>query len=127
MRWACSAAILLAACDRPQPQIICHNGNCTTPDITRDDTLDAMRESFALGVLDGMEWDTFWYGAAETCLFAHDLDHDVSTPASAAADLVAENLAAAPRPFTAFIDIKPHVGSSFDDRHSPAMECSGSS
>jgi hypothetical protein len=119
MRWACSAALLLAACSRPQPLIICHNGNCTSPDITRDDTLDALRDSFALDTLDGMEWDTFWYGAENTCLFAHDLDHDVSTPASAAGDIIADNLAANPRPFTTLIDIKPHVGPSYDDRHTP--------
>jgi hypothetical protein len=121
MRWACSAALLLGACTRPQPQILCHNANCTSPDITRDDTVEAMQDSLALGVLDGMEWDTFWYGADDTCLFAHDLDHDVATPASAAADVVAANLAADPRPYTIIIDLKPHVGPSYDDRHTPAQ------
>lgn len=121
MRTACSLAVLaaLAACDRPQPGIVCHNANCINPDITRDDTPEAMRNSFALDVLDGMEWDTFWYAATNTCLFAHDLDHDTTIPARVAAEIVAENLAAEPRPFTIIIDVKPHVGSSFDDRHTP--------
>lgn len=115
------ALACITACDRPQPGIICHNANCTTPDITRDDTPGAMRDSFALDVLDGMEWDTFWYAANDTCLFAHDLDHDTTIPASIAAQIVADNLAADPRPFTIIIDVKPTTGTSYDDRHTPAQ------
>jgi len=124
MRSLCSALVvtLAAACGRPQPEIICHNSNCTTPDTTRDDTVDALRESLALGVLDGVEWDTFWYSDEERCLFAHDLDHDVTTPASAAADIVAEHLAGrSGGHFTVLVDLKPFVGTSYGDRHTPAQ------
>ena len=31
MRGLCSVAILLGACDIPQPAVICHNGNCVEP------------------------------------------------------------------------------------------------
>ena len=123
MRTLCSVAVLAVACGRPDPRLICHNGNCVGPDTTRDDTLSAMTDSLALTydglpVLDGIEWDTFWYGRDSRCLFAHDLDHDTSTPASAAADLVADYLATNTRAswhgdrFFALIDLKAHVGPS---------------
>src|SRR5688572_2548703 len=128
MRAACSlvaGAALLGACTRPSPLVICHNSNCASPDTTRDDTLDAMAESFALSfdgkpVLDGMEIDTFWDGAAGECIFAHDLDHDTATPALAAAQAIADHLATSPMPshngerFYAFIELKGYVGASFD-------------
>jgi hypothetical protein len=85
MRTLCSIAVLLAACDpRPQPYVICHNANCTSPDVTRDDTIDALTESMeqmynGAQMLDGVELDTFWFGAEERCLFAHDLDGDTTT------------------------------------------------
>ncbi len=130
MRAVCSVALLAAACSRPDPRLICHNGNCVGPDTTRDDTLAAMTDSLALTydglpVLDGIEWDTFWYGAESRCLLAHDLVHDTSVPASAAADLVADYLATHARPswhgdrFYALIDLKAHVGPSYDDAHTP--------
>src|SRR5512139_622305 len=88
---------LVGACDRPQPLVICHNGNCASPDVSRDDTLSALDESLALtfdGIpaVDGVEWDTFWFGAENRCLFAHDLDGDTMVPASAAAEVVAAHL-----------------------------------
>ncbi len=123
------AILAIAACDRPEPLLICHNGNCVGPDTTRDDTLGAMSDSLALTrdglpVLDGMEWDVFWYGKDSTCLFAHDLVHDTSTPASAAADLVADHLATSTRAawgtrFYALIDLKAHVGPEYSDEHTP--------
>lgn len=131
----CSSAVALwaltvAACDRHEPLVICHNANCASPDVTRDDTISALRESLALTregapILDGMEIDTFWYGDESRCLFAHDLVNDISTPASAAADVVAEYLAAATRAswngdrFYMFIELKPQVGPSLDDAHTP--------
>jgi len=132
MRGLSSLAVLalVGACDRPQPLLVCHNGNCVGPDTTRDDTLEAMRDSLALThdglpVLDGIEWDVFWYGNDETCLFAHDLVHDTSTPASAAADLVADYLATNTRVswsgdrFYTLIDLKAHVGPAYSDEHTP--------
>ncbi|HEY5948389.1 MAG TPA: hypothetical protein VIV40_22990 [Kofleriaceae bacterium] len=119
----------LAACERPSPLVICHNANCASSDVNRDDTLSAMAESFALTfdgrpVLDGMEWDTFWDGSRGECLFAHDLNGDTATPASAAAQAIADHLATAPATwngerFYTFIELKGFVGDSFDDRHTP--------
>src|SRR3954469_25491180 len=76
-------ALGLVACDRPSPLLICHNSNCTGPDVQRDDTLpaldEAMRQTYnGLPVLDGVEIDTFWYGAESRCLFAHDPPHGAS-------------------------------------------------
>jgi hypothetical protein len=127
---ACMAVAGLAGCDRHEPLLICHNSNCGSPDTTRDDTLDALQESLALRhdglpVLDGMEIDTFWYGAESTCLFAHDLVHDTSTPATAAADAIAAYLAAGGRAswngdrFYMLFDLKPHVGPDYSDKHTP--------
>lgn len=122
----------LAACDRHEPLVICHNANCVGPDVTRDDTIAALEESLALTydgrpVLDGVELDTFWYGAEARCLFAHDLEHDASTPASAAGDVIAQYLETHPRAswngerFHVFIDLKAHVGPDHGDAHSPAQ------
>jgi hypothetical protein len=122
----------LAACDRPRPLVICHNGNCAGPDVERDDTLAALRESLTLTyegapVVDGVEWDTFWFGSQDFCLFAHDLDGDIKTPAAAAAQLVADYLALAPRVsyngerFYAFVELKGFVGESSSDEHTPAQ------
>lgn len=128
----CSSLVALvlaaAACDRHEPLVICHNANCASPDVTRDDTLDALDESLhlthdGLPALDGMELDTFWYGAGNTCLFAHDLDHDFSVPATAAADAIAAYLATSSQPgwrgdrYHVFLDFKPNVGPSYSDAH----------
>lgn len=136
MRGSSSALVVvaaaLAACDRHEPLVLCHNANCLGPDVTRDDTVTALEESLALRydgvpVLDGVELDTFWYGAESRCLFAHDLEHDTSTPASAAGDAIASYLQANPRAswngdrFHVFIELKPHVGPSYSDAHTPAQ------
>lgn len=121
-------ALVAAACDRHEPLVICHNANCAGPDVTRDDTPEAMRESLALRhdglpVLDGMELDTFWYGAESRCLFAHDLVNDTTMPASVAADVIAEYLAGTARAswngerFYVMIELKPQVGASYSDGH----------
>ena len=131
MRAICSLALALAACDRPQPLVICHNANCATNDVTRDDTLEALAESFALTwdgrpVLDGMEWDTFWHRAGQQCLFAHDLNGDTSTPATVAAQAIADHLQATPvaswngERFYVFIELKGFVGEAFTDAHTEA-------
>jgi hypothetical protein len=132
MRAACSLVVLaaLGACEHHQPLLICHNANCISPDTTRDDTVGALRDSLALTyeglpALDGMEIDTIWYGAESRCLFAHDLVHDTSTPATDAADVIADYLATHPRAswrgdgYSMFIDLKPHVGPEYSDAHTP--------
>lgn len=133
----CSSALVvvaaaLAACDRHEPLVLCHNANCLGPDVTRDDTVAALEQSLALThdglpVLDGVELDTFWYGTEARCLFAHDLAHDTSTPASAAGVAIASYLEASSRAswngerFHVFIELKPHVGPSYGDAHTPAQ------
>lgn len=120
------------ACDRPRPLVLCHNVNCVSPDTSRDDTIPALEESLALTfdgrpALDGVELDTFWFGAESRCLLAHDLNGDTTTPASHAARVIADYLAAAARAswngerFYVFIELKPHVGPAFDDAHTPAQ------
>jgi hypothetical protein len=132
MRAACSIAIALAACTRPSPLVICHNANCASPDAARDDTLDALTESFALAfdgkpVLDGMEIDTFWDGDNGRCLFAHELGNPASVAATDAAQLIADQLERTQvvswngERFYAFIELKGYVGNSYDDRHTPAQ------
>ncbi len=92
--------VALAGCDRPTFIILCHNANCAgPPDPSRDDTLETLQESLRLEhdgrpVLDGVELDIFWHGAANDgrgrCVFAHDIDAAVeSVDASAAAEHVA--------------------------------------
>jgi hypothetical protein len=72
-----------------------------------------------------MEWDLFWYGSESRCLFAHDLVHDTSTPWNVPADFIADYLATHARAswsgdrFYVFLDLKPHVGPSYSDSHTP--------
>lgn len=128
MRAVCSIVVVLAACTRPSPIVVCHNANCASSDVSRDDTLDALAESLALAfdgkpVLDGVELDTFWDGEQDRCLFAHELGDAAVTLATTAAQAVADHLATAPvvawngERFYAFIELKGFVGRSFDDRH----------
>ena len=43
------AVLALAACDRPDVLVICHNANCVEPtNPALDDTIPALRESLAL-------------------------------------------------------------------------------
>jgi hypothetical protein len=76
-------------------------------------------------VLDGVELDTFWYGAESRCVFAHDLDGSTSVPVPEAAAIVADHVATATsvawngERFFAFIELKGFVGDSFDERHTP--------
>ena len=68
------AALLVAACDRPDFEIVCHNANCVEPqDPDNDDTILALRASLALGeTIDGIEMDLLVHDGR--CLFAHDTD-----------------------------------------------------
>lgn len=127
MRATSLALLMLAACDRPQAVVICHNANCAEPaDPERDDTIDALRESLALEaepgvpVFDGVELDTFWRGADDTCLYAHDLDRD-QTPAIEPVVELAEFFARSPgRDGTFFVavELKSHVSADTTDLHS---------
>jgi hypothetical protein len=66
--------LLAVACNRPQPVVICHNGNCTgDADSSHDDTMEALQDSLALGpaIIDGVEIDAVWQD--DDCHFAHDV------------------------------------------------------
>src|SRR5688572_14952421 len=90
---------LLAACDRPNVRVICHNANCHGPtDPAHDDTISALEASLALAydgrpAIDGIEVDSFWVGAESICVFAHDLDEPRTTPMIEAANLIAGHFA----------------------------------
>ncbi|HTL32596.1 MAG TPA: hypothetical protein VL326_05710 [Kofleriaceae bacterium] len=123
--------VALAACSsRPSPLVLCHNSNCVGPDTEHDDDLPTLQKSLAqmydgVPALDGLEIDTFWWGAESRCLYAHDLSHgtDVSTNDAAAA--IASYLAANDRVtftggrFHMLMELKPNVAESFTDAHSP--------
>jgi hypothetical protein len=125
------ALACLAACDRPQFLLICHNSNCVEPtNPANDDSVPAMRESLALTIdgkpaIDGIEIDVFWRGADSACLFAHDLDAERTTLADEAATELAAHIAANPtltasgEPFSVFIEMKPHVAAEKTARHTP--------
>ncbi len=134
LSWLGALALVVgagAACDRPTATVICHNANCTRPAPERDDTIEAMRESLALEfagrpVIDGIEVDTFWRGADDVCLYAHDLDRD-QTPALEPANELAAYFARtgpitfADAPFRVFLELKSHVSVDKSDRHTPAQ------
>ncbi len=124
-----SALMLLAVvgCDRPHALVICHNANCAEPaDPERDDTLAALGESLALErdglpVFDGVELDTFWRGADDMCLYAHDLDRD-QTPALEPTLVLAEYFARSGPighgdTFYVAVELKSHVSADTTDLH----------
>jgi hypothetical protein len=124
--------LALAACEQPQPIVICHNANCGEPtDPSRDDTLPAFRESLALEeygrpAIDGIELDSFLRGSDNACLYAHDVSNfDENTPATAPAEELALHFARpgpitfADTPFLALLELKAHVSANTKDRHSP--------
>jgi hypothetical protein len=127
-------ALATAACDRPQPLLVCHNANCDGAiDPSRDDTLEALQRSLALRhgeqpAIDGIELDLFWHGADERCLFAHDLENQVD-PATAGAAIaeVADHVrrgaasTASGAPFIVLLELKGQVGVGEEERHSPAQ------
>jgi hypothetical protein len=123
---------LLAACDRPEVLVICHNGNCVEPTKPEnDDTIPALRESLALEIdglpaIDGTEIDSFWRGSDGVCLFAHDLDAERTTLIGEAADELAAHITSgrqlthvAGSPFRIFFELKAHVGVDKSERHTP--------
>lgn len=111
--------LLVAACDRPNVAVICHNANCVEPtDPEADDTLPAMRESLALQIggkpaIDALEIDSFWRGSDDTCLFAHDLVRPSDTVITDAATVIAEHIMTAPEltrsggAFRVYLELKP--------------------
>lgn len=125
---------LIAGCDRPHPLVICHNANCGEPtDPERDDTLPAFRESLALQengrpVIDGIELDSFWRGADDVCLYAHDVSNFAeNTPATAPAIELAAHFAKpgpitfADTQFLVLLELKAFVSASTKDHHTPAQ------
>ncbi len=122
---------VLLACDRPAVRVICHNANCYGPtDPHRDDTIPALQASLALQydgrpTIDGIEVDSFWVGADNTCVFAHDLDEPRTTPMTDAANEIAAYFATpgpiayAGEPFIVFIELKSHVAQDKTALHSP--------
>ncbi len=125
--------VALAACDLPQPAVICHNGNCVEPTMaSEDDTIGALRSSLALvykgrPAFDGVEVDSFWRGEDGTCLYAHDLDAERVTPALEPATVLAAYFA---QPgeltytggrFEVSLELKTHVAASKTARHTPVQ------
>jgi hypothetical protein len=129
----CSVALLvaIAACDIPQPAVICHNGNCVEPtNAGEDDTIPALRASLALvyqgkPAFDGVELDSFWRGEDSTCLYAHDLDAERLTPALEPATELAAYFAGpgdityTGGRFEVSLELKTHVAVSKTARHTP--------
>lgn len=94
-------AVALVGCadvERVAPRLMCHNSNCAHSDPTRDDTLEALRESLALqldgrALIDGTEIDLIWEPTARRCAFEHDLADAATAPdPREAVDLVAAYL-----------------------------------
>ena len=108
--------LLLAACDRPNVLVVCHNSNCAEPtDPENDDSIAALEESLSLDVIDGTEVDLFWDAANNRCIFAHDIENATGELATDASRVIAEHLAS-PGPITAsgsnfqmFIEVKDFV------------------
>ncbi len=72
--------LLLAACRREPAAIICNNANCVPPiDVSRDSTMEALRQSLALEwhgrpAFDGIEIDTVWDASESRCVFSYLFD-----------------------------------------------------
>jgi len=112
-----------AACAPFAPvPIVCHNSHCTGPaNPVLDDTPESLAASLALRTdgrptIDGVELDTFWNGADDTCLFAHDLEKDhAAPPVSEATALVVAHLdTVTPATFRSdrflvFLEMKPET------------------
>ncbi|MGE5182298.1 MAG: hypothetical protein ACM31C_09565 [Acidobacteriota bacterium] len=131
---AASLVLAVAACAQPHPLVICHNANCAEPvDAELDDTLAALTRSLALvdggrPVIDGVELDSFYRASDGACLYAHDpTDASETTPAIAPAEVVAAHFAEAGPltwsggTFHVLLELKPFVGPTKDDHHTPAQ------
>jgi hypothetical protein len=103
-----SLVVLLAACDRPRPLVICHNANCTgDTSPSNSDTLDGLRAALALD-LDGVELDFLWDAPRDRCAFAHDLETaPTREDAQVAVDELRTFAQTHPEPFTVVLDGKP--------------------
>lgn len=124
---------LLAACDRPDARVICHNANCAEPaDPAQDDTLAALRLSLALEhdgrpAIDGIELDSFFRGSDGMCLYSHDLanEQESTLAIEPALELAAHFARPGPITFrdgTTFhvpLELKSHVSAATGDRHTP--------
>ena len=127
------ALALVAACDRPQVRVICHNANCVEPtDPEDDDTLPALQESLALQVdgrpaIDAIEIDSYWRGTDGACLFAHDLVTATNTPIVEATLDIANHIATTSEltrtggPFRVFLELKPTTDAAEVTAHTPAQ------
>lgn len=91
-----AGVLALGGCeiDPPDAFIMCHNANCSYTDPTRDDTMEAFRESIALededgrSIIDGIEIDLIWDPRARRCVFEHD--HSQADAAPDAREVVTE-------------------------------------
>jgi hypothetical protein len=127
---------VLTACERPDVKLICHNANCFGPtDPQSDDTLPALEASLALEyagrpAIDGIEIDSFWVGADDRCVFAHDLDEPRTTPVEDAANVIAAHFAKPGpisyglEPFFVFVELKSHVAKDKTALHTPEQRAS---
>lgn len=128
----------LAACAADyEPRVICHNSNCVEPaNPDEDDTIESLEASLAAErngrpVFDGVEIDTFWFGAEDRCIFAHDLVSITDVPAIRAAEMLNATLSErateglpltrSAEVFSVFIELKGHVGLEDDDLHDPGQ------
>lgn len=137
--------VLVVGCvDQYEPRVICHNSNCLEPaEPENDSTFERLEASLELvdeetgrPPVDGMEIDTFWWGAQERCLVAHDLNHadsddeaqqwavDATKAVDAINDVLArradegEALTRRADEYTFLIEMKGHVEASKDTAHS---------
>lgn len=122
---------LLAACDRPNTLVLCHNANCaSTANPALDDSPEALRASLDLRwdgrpAIDGIEFDTMWHRASQTCLFEHgpgtDLPLDTVAEAvdTIAAHLMLSDVAWNEERFYVVIELKGYVGER-DELHTDA-------
>jgi hypothetical protein len=93
MRSSLLVLALVAACDRPDFLVVCHNSNCAEPqDPDSDDTVRALTASLALGdVIDGIEMDLLVHDGR--CLFAHDTgEADTAIAFLEGAQIIADHL-----------------------------------
>lgn len=119
-------AAAVAACDRPEPLVICHNANCVgAVDPDDDDDPEVLRASLALRhdgrpAIDGVELDTLWHRPSGACLFEHGpgetLPPDTVAEAIAivAAHLAQDDVAWNGERFHVFLELKPYVAARWD-------------
>lgn len=124
------ALVLVAGCERTQPLVICHNGNCAgDARPSEDDTLEALQASLDLRwegrpTIDGVELDTMWHRPTQACLFEHgpgiELPPDTVADAGAlvAAHLALPEVSWNGERFHVAVELKGYVAKRFD-YHTP--------